>query len=251
VSNLSPVQIARVAYDAGFRGHGLQNAVAVALAESGGNPHAVGVNSDSYRSRDRGLWQINDHWHPEVTDAAAFSPASNAAAAYRISHNGGDFSPWSTWHNGLAQAQLGRATLAARQVEKPGSNAGATNAAYTGGGGIVNASAGFGPGYHPPAPGSTSPPPGGALLDPAIGAVTGTAAAATNAVTMATHAGAWLSDSHNWLRVAQVVAGSAGLLVGLAMLGKSGAAGSTAASVAAIPGKTAKAATKAASVAAL
>lgn len=45
-------------------------AVAVAKCESGLNPAAVNTNTDG--SRDRGLYQINEKYHPEVTDAQAF-----------------------------------------------------------------------------------------------------------------------------------------------------------------------------------
>jgi len=45
-------------------------AVRVAKCESGLKPSAVGVNKDG--SRDRGLFQINDKWHPEIDDATAF-----------------------------------------------------------------------------------------------------------------------------------------------------------------------------------
>jgi hypothetical protein len=45
-------------------------AVKVAKCESSLNNQAVNTNKDG--SRDRGLYQINDRWHPEVTDAQAF-----------------------------------------------------------------------------------------------------------------------------------------------------------------------------------
>lgn len=78
-----------------------QTAVAVALAESGGDPAAKSApNADQWRSIDRGLWQINDHWHPEVTDACAYDAACNARAAYAISNGWTDFSPWSTYQSG-------------------------------------------------------------------------------------------------------------------------------------------------------
>lgn len=109
---MSPEAIAQVAQSAGFSGQGLVNAVAVALAESGGDPKAENTNSDQWHSRDRGLWQINDHWHPGVTDAMAYDPAQCAAAAYQISSGGMNWSPWSTWHNGRAQRQLKSAQAA-------------------------------------------------------------------------------------------------------------------------------------------
>jgi hypothetical protein len=45
-------------------------AVRVAKCESGLNPQAVNVNTDN--SIDRGLYQINSKYHPEVTEAQAF-----------------------------------------------------------------------------------------------------------------------------------------------------------------------------------
>jgi hypothetical protein len=42
----------------------------VAKCESNLNPKAIGTNTDG--SRDRGLYQINDKWHPDVTDDQAF-----------------------------------------------------------------------------------------------------------------------------------------------------------------------------------
>lgn len=109
---LTPAEVAGYAKGTGFSGNGLVNAVAIALTESGGKTDAVNVNTDAYRSRDRGLWQINDHWHPEVSDAVAFSPAGNAAAAYRISSQGRAWSQWTTYTSGDYKANLGRAQTA-------------------------------------------------------------------------------------------------------------------------------------------
>ena len=75
-------------------------AVSICLAESGGNNHAKNVNSDSHRSVDRGLWQINNYWHREVTDSCAYDASCNAKAARKISSGGTNWSPWSTFHNG-------------------------------------------------------------------------------------------------------------------------------------------------------
>lgn len=115
---LSDVQIAAVAQKAGFKGDGLIWAVAVAIAESGGRPDAVNTNSDQWSSRDRGLWQINDHWHPEVSDAAAFNPAKCAKAAFKISARGTNWRPWSTFDNRLAYAMYSRAGRAVALLPK-------------------------------------------------------------------------------------------------------------------------------------
>lgn len=45
-------------------------AVRVAKAESGLSPTAINTNTDG--TRDRGLYQINEKYHPEVTDEQAF-----------------------------------------------------------------------------------------------------------------------------------------------------------------------------------
>lgn len=47
-------------------------AVRVATCESGLNPYAVNKNTNG--TTDRGLYQWNDYWHPEITDEMAFNP---------------------------------------------------------------------------------------------------------------------------------------------------------------------------------
>jgi hypothetical protein len=103
-----------VAYKAGFSYSYLNTnqgryprilvAVAVCLAESGGNPAATGVNGPTpgcpNGSKDRGLWQINDCYHAEVSDACAYQIQCNADAAWNISSRGRDWEPWSTYNSG-------------------------------------------------------------------------------------------------------------------------------------------------------
>lgn len=96
------------AYQAGFRGDKLVNAVAIILAESGGNPAAT--NSEGNNAGvDRGLFQINDYWHAEVDDETAFDPYGNAKAAFDISKGGADWSQWTTFDTGAYQANLAQA----------------------------------------------------------------------------------------------------------------------------------------------
>jgi len=73
-------------------------AIAIAMAESSCNPNAVGVNPDG--CRDRGLWQIDDCAHPNVSDTCAFQVQCNADAAWNISNQGSDWTPWSTYNSG-------------------------------------------------------------------------------------------------------------------------------------------------------
>src|ERR1700740_3603313 len=85
--------IATVAENAGFSGNDLVTAVAIALAESGGNPNAlgdIGIGQGSF-----GLWQINSKYHPEFGPdfTTLYDPQTNANAAYQIYVNANGFSP--------------------------------------------------------------------------------------------------------------------------------------------------------------
>lgn len=66
---------------------------AIALAESGGNPHAENHNKNG--SIDRGLWQINSVHGKQST----FNVAENARAAVAIRKKEG-LKAWSTYNNG-------------------------------------------------------------------------------------------------------------------------------------------------------
>lgn len=112
---LTDAQIAQYAISAGFTVNGTAPmAVAIALAESGGNSGATHVNSDG--SIDRGLWQINNRYHAEISDVQAFNPASAAAAAYAISNRGANWKQWSTYNNGRYLAYLGRGQAASLMI---------------------------------------------------------------------------------------------------------------------------------------
>jgi len=88
-------QLQQLAANVGFSGDDLATAVAIALAESGGNPNATGDNGTSY-----GLWQI--HWtvHPEFDKTRLFDPQYNANAAYSIYSRRGSFADWTTYKTG-------------------------------------------------------------------------------------------------------------------------------------------------------
>lgn len=109
---LSDAQIAGVARAAGFTGDGLVRAVAVALAESSGRVQAVNENP-SPLSWDVGLWQINNRAHPSYDMVQlGTSPIYNANAAYAISAQGTNFSPWVAYNSGAYSRFLSRATTA-------------------------------------------------------------------------------------------------------------------------------------------
>ncbi len=114
---LSYRAVAQLAKDGGIScsGERIALATAVARAESGfrakitntaGNAHGI----------DRGLWQINSYWHPEVSAACALSASCNARAAARISSKGTKWSQWWTYKNGkhlpfMSQARAAQAAV--------------------------------------------------------------------------------------------------------------------------------------------
>ena len=103
---LSDQQLTQLAYDAGFRGEALRWAVAIAKAESGGNPSAYNPElaaGTTPGSGSRGLWQIYGTAHPQYNSSIAFDPVVNARAAYQVYREAGNrFTPWSTFTNGSA-----------------------------------------------------------------------------------------------------------------------------------------------------
>lgn len=112
MSRLTDVQIARTAKGAGFNGSGLLIAIAVCLAESDGDPKAVNITGNHPPSRDRGLWQINDYWHNEVSDADAFDPDKCARITFRISDKGTDWHQWATYNHDSYKKFMDRARAA-------------------------------------------------------------------------------------------------------------------------------------------
>lgn len=122
MSQLSPEQIAQAAHDAGFRGNDLTTAVAIALAESAGDPRAHNPvpPDDSY-----GLWQINmigalgpDRRDQFDLDANKdlFDPETNAKAAFEISGKGDSFRPWTAFTNGDYRDHLDEARKGVRAM---------------------------------------------------------------------------------------------------------------------------------------
>jgi len=106
MGNLSPQQIAEYASNAGFVGEDLITAVAIAMAESSGNPNAVG-DLGITPGGSIGLWQINLRWHPEFTAEGLKDPQTNANAAFSVYTTAGDsFTPWSTYKTGAYVSHL-------------------------------------------------------------------------------------------------------------------------------------------------
>lgn len=93
-------QATALASQAGFTGHSLLVIVAIAHAESSLNPKACLRNTDAHHTLDRGIIQINNYWHSEVSDACAFDPKCSFEQGYRISSHGTSFTPWATYTSG-------------------------------------------------------------------------------------------------------------------------------------------------------
>ncbi|WP_020658258.1 transglycosylase SLT domain-containing protein [Amycolatopsis benzoatilytica] len=124
MSRLSAEEIAQHAYRAGFRGQALTTAVAVALAESGGNARA---HNGTPPDNSYGLWQVNmlgslgparrHEFHLNSNDEL-FNADENAKAAWSISGHGKSFQPWSTYTDGAYKSHLAAARKAAEDVTR-------------------------------------------------------------------------------------------------------------------------------------
>lgn len=99
---LSPRELVSVLEKAGFKGEGLHTAWAVAMRESHGRPGALGA-MNSNGTRDHGLFQLNDiHLGRSIDPAQVYDAATNAAAAYKMTKGGTDWSAWGIGHTGWA-----------------------------------------------------------------------------------------------------------------------------------------------------
>lgn len=111
--SLSASQIATAARAGGFlTNEDVVKAVAIALAESGGNPSATNHNTNG--STDYGLWQINSV-HASILRSGSWSnPTDNARMAYQVFTDAGNsFTPWTTYTSGRYVAFLSVARRAA------------------------------------------------------------------------------------------------------------------------------------------
>jgi len=119
---LTDQQIASYAYKAGARNEiGAQDltlSVAIALAESGGDTAVTHKNSDTRRTTDLGVWQINNYWHRDLLAKYAWSdPAANAQMMWIIKTQRGGWAQWSTFNNGSFFKYMPRAIKAAEAVQ--------------------------------------------------------------------------------------------------------------------------------------
>lgn len=120
----SPAEIYAAARAAGLSPARAVTATAVALAESGGNPAAVGdVNLQTpVWGPSVGWWQVRTlkaatgSGGPRDITALQASPAAQAAAMATISRGGANFTPWTTYTSGAYMRYLPTASAAAAQA---------------------------------------------------------------------------------------------------------------------------------------
>lgn len=100
-------QLVDLARQVGFSGGSENTAAAIALAESGGNPLKVNTNYATDPGGSYGLMQINAASHPGYMTPSIYDPVYNMQAAFDISKQGTNFSPWSTFTKGAYKQYLG------------------------------------------------------------------------------------------------------------------------------------------------
>jgi len=120
-------EVARAAYEAGFRQPELEKALATAYAESGldqtpddtSKMDAHAYNTNANGSHDRGTWQLNDATHPDLAPQQAYDVTEAAKAACDLSKHGKNWGPWkaSTGTPRYKDALAGPARRAANNEE--------------------------------------------------------------------------------------------------------------------------------------
>jgi len=127
VTKISDSAIAGLAQGAGLSGDAVAIAVAIALAESGGDPAQV-TNTPATGDLSYGLWQINmiGSMGPDRRRAFGLTdnnqlldPATNAKVMSTLSSGGTYWNPWTTYTRGTYKLFLARGQAAA---SAPGSN---------------------------------------------------------------------------------------------------------------------------------
>lgn len=109
---VSDQTIAAAARAAGFPSDQLATAVAVALAESGGN--ATATNKNTNGTTDFGLWQINSIHTADLASGPWQDPTANARMAFAVwSRAGRKWTPWYAWRDGKHLPFLPRGAAAA------------------------------------------------------------------------------------------------------------------------------------------
>lgn len=113
---LTRAEITTFAQNAGFLpGPELDTAVAIAFAESGGDPENYNAEIKAGAPTGKGsigLWQIFQHEHPEFIGWNLRDPQVNACAANSIFQKAKGFTPWATFTEGKYRVFLPPASAA-------------------------------------------------------------------------------------------------------------------------------------------
>lgn len=132
-STLSAEQIGAVAWNAGIHDEPtMARAIAIALAESGGNARAYNGNratgDDSY-----GLWQINmlgsmgparRRQFDISSNEELYDPQKNAQAMWILSNHGKNWAPWSAFKNNSYMQHINTGKAAAKKIVEKAQAAG-------------------------------------------------------------------------------------------------------------------------------
>ncbi len=129
-TKLSDAEIAGLVVAAGWTGADVSIGVAIALAESGGNPRAYN-GSNSNGSNDAGLFQINSIHTALRASGDVYNPADNTRMARTVYTDAGNkWTPWSTYNNRSYVVYLSRGQAASGNpvtgTIPPGGSAGLT-----------------------------------------------------------------------------------------------------------------------------
>lgn len=172
LGKLSGESVASYARNAGFPENQIPMATAVAWLESGFDPNIEGKADP----RDKGLMQINSHYHPEVLQINWRDPQQNMNLAHKIWASGG----WSQWHTSGAATVLSRSPTFQAYAKSSSASQSTANA-----------------------------------VQDAIGAAVQPAVSLAHLVEFIGKMGNWFVDPRNWERVIFVVLGGSLVLAGL------------------------------------
>jgi hypothetical protein len=174
MTNLTAGQIKNVAIESGWTGDDLNIAVAVCLAESGGNPNAKHTNTNG--SVDIGLWQVNSIHGFDPN--AMLHTLDNGKAAHQIWVASG-WKAWTTFNTGAYLMFMPEAKAAKPTVSPSGDVTG---------------------------------------LPPKLDTINPLTSPLTDITSIIAQAGKWMSNAHNWERIALVVVGIGFVLAGLTVI---------------------------------
>ncbi len=111
MSILNSSQIASLAFGVGLSSTQVQIATAIALAEHRGVVRTDAVNNNPPVEISVGVWQINTLAHKQYSASSMKDPVQNAKAMFVVSGGGVDWSPWSTYTDGLYKKYLSSSSL--------------------------------------------------------------------------------------------------------------------------------------------